>query len=204
MSELPDRMKLPIAFDIAPLRAEAEALPEEAWVPHMVQRNYEGDWAVAPLMAPAGETHPIRQIYSDPSATHFVPTRWLEEMPATRAALARIPAPQQSARLMRLGPGARIKPHRDHDLDAALGHARLHLPLVSGPDVDFWLNETRVSMAPGELWYLRLADTHAVDNRGDTTRIHLVLDVLVDETMAALLAEAAIRPQTAPAAPILA
>lgn len=195
----PDRIELPLAIDPVPLRAEAEALPAEAWIPHLVQQNYEGDWSVAPLRAPAGETHPVRQIYADPTATEFVSTRWLEAMPATRALLDRLPCPQQTVRLMRLGPGARIKPHRDHDLDVALGQARLHLPLVTGDQVTFLLNGARVEMAPGELWYLRLSDEHEVFNNGDADRIHLVIDVTADAWLRAQLA-ASISPRTAQAA----
>lgn len=201
MSGLPDRLRLPFTIDPSPLRAEAEALPEDAWVAHMVRQNYDGDWSAAPLMAPFGETHPIRQIYSDPSATHFVPTALLEAMPATRGLLQRLPCPLLSVRLMRLGPGARIKPHRDHDLDAGLGQARLHLPLTTGPEVDFRVNGSRVDMAPGGLWYLRLSDTHSVDNRGKVPRIHLVIDVRVDQWLRDMLEAAAVTPRTAPAAP---
>jgi hypothetical protein len=184
---LPDRLRLPVEIDPAPLLTEAESLPDEAWIPHMVRQNYEGDWAAAPLMAPAGETHPIRQIYPDPTATRFVPTKFLDAMPATRALLAALPCETQCVRLMRLGPGAWIKPHRDHDLDAALGHARLHLPLATGPDVDFRLTGERVTMAAGELWYLRLSDTHEVNNRGSGPRLHLVIDVIANDWLVGAL-----------------
>jgi hypothetical protein len=36
-------------------------------------------------------------------------------------------------------------------------------------------------MKPGEAWYLRLSDPHAVANRGSSDRVHLVLDLVVND-----------------------
>ncbi|MFX5464956.1 aspartyl/asparaginyl beta-hydroxylase domain-containing protein, partial [Acinetobacter baumannii] len=77
--------------------------------------------------------------------------------------------------------GSVIKEHADFDLDIAGGFARIHVPVLTNDDVDFRLNGTRVTMAPGEAWYLRLADPHSVANRGRSARIHLVLDLVVDD-----------------------
>lgn len=184
---IPDRVRLPLMFDPAPLLAEALALGPEAWIEHPVKQDHDGGWRVSPLRGPAGETHPIRMAYSDPTATEFVATPFLAGMPQTRAALARLDCPLLSTRLMALAPGTRIKPHRDYDLDAQAGTARLHLPLVTAPEVDFRVNDVPVTMAPGELWYLRLSDVHSVDNRGTVDRVHLVIDVRVNRWLMALL-----------------
>jgi hypothetical protein len=92
---------------------------------------------------------------------------------------------------MRLTPGSVIKEHCDHDLAAETGNVRLHLPITTNPDVDFLLNGTRVIMQPGELWYLRLADPHAVNNRGITDRVHLVIDATMNDWLANELRQAA-------------
>lgn len=60
--------------------------------------------------------------------------------------------------------------------------------------IDFRLNGTRVVMAEGECWFLRLSDEHAVANRGDSDRIHLVIDVIVNDWLRAQM-EAAERTQ---------
>jgi hypothetical protein len=39
-------------------------------------------------------------------------------------------------------------------------------------------------MAPGEGWYLRLSDPHTVANRGDTDRVHLVIDARMNDWLA--------------------
>jgi len=188
---LPDRLRLPLAFDPARMAAEVERIGAADWTPHFVRANYEGGWSILPLRCKAGTTHPIMMAVSDPSATEFEDTPWLTRAPYLRAVLGAFGCPLQSVRLMKLEPGSRIKPHADFDLDAALGQARLHVPVTSNPDVDFRLNGTRVTMQAGECWYLRLSDTHAIDNRGSTARVHLVIDCTVDPWLAALLAEAA-------------
>ncbi len=191
LAALPDRLRLALEIDSAPLAAEAAALPPEAWTRHFVPDNYVGDWSVAPLRAPAGASHPILQITSPPDCQDWIETEWLTASPAITALLARFECPLAAVRLMRLGPGSEIKEHRDHDLSADFGMARLHVPLTTSPAVEFLVNRTPVAMEPGECWYLRLADPHAVVNRGAGDRVHLVIDAEVNVWLAALLLEAA-------------
>lgn len=65
-----------------------------------------------------------------------------------------------SARLLRLGPGGRIHEHRDYDLGGPDADLRLHVPLLSAPGVDFWLDGQIMPMAAGECWFLDLARPH--------------------------------------------
>lgn len=184
----PDRKHLSLSFDARRLEADLAILRDTPWTRHFVHSNYQGDWSAIALRAPAGETHPIRLISAGP-AKGWVNTPLLAAMPAIQAALARIAAPKLSVRLMRLGPGSCILPHGDLDLAAELGKARLHLPIVTNPDVRFVLNGELVPMAPGELWYLRLSDRHEATNDGTSDRIHLVVDVEVNDWLAALIAD---------------
>jgi Aspartyl/Asparaginyl beta-hydroxylase len=191
LAALPDRLCLPLDVDPAPLAADALALPPTAWTRHFVPGNYRGDWSVVPLRAPAGASHPILQITSPPECTDWVETEWLAACPSIGAFLRCLQCPLAAVRLMRLGPGSEILEHFDHDLSADFGMARLHLPLTTSPAVEFLLNRQAVVMVPGECWYLRLADPHAVTNRGDAERIHLVVDTVVDDWLAGVLLGAA-------------
>ena len=47
--DLPDRLRLPLDFDAARLRSEAELFSREDWIRHFVPQNYDGDWSVVPL-----------------------------------------------------------------------------------------------------------------------------------------------------------
>src|SRR5271154_3703082 len=186
----PDRLRLPLSFDPARLASDLAALSSAEWIAHFVQQNYEGDWDVIPLRGVAGARHPVQMIYPDPSATAFEDTPMLAASPYFREVLAAFKCEVQSVRLMRLTPGSVIKEHRDHDLDAETGMARVHIPITSNPEVAFELNRRRVVMAPGEAWYLRLSDPHRVANRGQTDRVHLVADLVVNDWLTELLSRA--------------
>lgn len=183
---IPDRVRLPLTFDSERLRADLDAVDRD-WIDHLVKQNYEGNWSVLPLRHTAGATHPVMMIYSDPTATEFVDGPLLAATPYFREVLAAFECPLTVVRLMRLTPGSVIKPHYDHDLAAEHGVARIHIPITTNPGVEFLLNGTPVTMAPGEAWYLRLMDTHSVANRGSSDRVHLVIDAIVNDWLSEML-----------------
>lgn len=191
LASLPDRLRLPFAFEPQLLCADLARLSRDAWVQHFVKQNYSGEWSILPLRCRADAMHPVATINPRVDETEFVDTPFLEISPAFRKVLARLECPKLSVRLMRLTPGSEIKEHSDPDLGAEFGMARLHVPITTSPDVDFYLNGTTVAMAPGSCWYLRLSDPHRVVNRGTVDRVHLVMDVVVNEWLVARLLEAA-------------
>jgi hypothetical protein len=182
-----DRHLLPISFDPERLAADLARLERIEWIDHFVRQNYQGSWSVIPLRAPAGEEHPVRMIYSDPSCREFVDTPFLAECPYFRKVLAAIEAPLEAVRLMKLAPGSIIKEHTDHDLAFEHGMIRLHIPVKTNPGVEFYLNRRRVVMNEGECWYLRLSDPHAVTNGGEADRVHLVIDARPSPWLEAML-----------------
>jgi hypothetical protein len=188
-SAWPDRIRLPMRFAPEPLAAAIAGLAETDWTRHFIRDNFEGLWSAVPLRAGRRAVHPIQMIYADPTETEWIDTRFLAAMPAIRDVLDALPCPLGIVRLMRLTPGSIIKPHCDPDLDIDLGRARLHIPIATGPEVEFKLNGRRVDMEPGSVWYLRLADTHEVANRGDSDRVHLVIDTSIDDWLLARLRE---------------
>lgn len=177
----PDRIRLPLAFDPAPLAADLAAFGESDWTRHFVRDNYEGDWSAIPLRAAEGETHPVRMIGVHSLAARFVDTHFLARAPAMAAALSRLRSPLKSARLMRLRPGSAIREHSDHDPDEERPGARVHLPITTNAGVEFHLGGKAVAMTPGSLWYLRLSEPHRAVNRGTTDRVHLVVDLMIDD-----------------------
>jgi hypothetical protein len=174
----PDRVRLPLRFDMAALAADALALPESAWIAHFNTAYYQGDWSGAALRAVGGRSDTI---YPDPASVEpWADTPLLGRCPAIAAALARIECEKSSVRLLRLGPGARVKEHRDHALGHEDGECRLHIPVVSGPEAEFVLAGVPIVMADGECWYVNVNNPHFVANAGPTPRIHLVVDVYVN------------------------
>jgi hypothetical protein len=188
---LPDRLPLPFTFDPDLLLRDLQGLASVEWIEHFVKQNYEGDWSVIPLRAQAGARHPIMMISSNPTATKFEDTAVLQGCPYFREVLAAFACPLNAVRLMRLTPGSVIKEHTDLELSVEEGTARIHIPVITNAEVEFYLNRSRVVMTAGSAWYLRLSDPHSVVNKGDTDRVHMVIDAAVNDWLRAVLESAA-------------
>ncbi|MGO9196784.1 MAG: aspartyl/asparaginyl beta-hydroxylase domain-containing protein [Acidimicrobiales bacterium] len=186
--EVPDRLRLGLQFDPAPLAAEVEALPAGAWIPHFNKAVHEGEWSGVTLRGPDGDAS---RIYPDPTGTRPIrDTAMLSSCPATGQLLAGLRCPVVIARFLALGPGALIRPHQDEGLGFEAGTVRLHFPVVSAREVAFELAGSPVVMEPGECWYLDFRRTHAAANRSAQRRVHLVVDCTVDEWLTEVFREA--------------
>ncbi len=188
---LPDRLRLPFIFEPDRLAGDLRGLSSVDWIKHFVRQNYDGDWSVIPLRGKADARHPVLMIYSDPTCRDFADTPMLAACPYFREVLATFEAPLQSVRLMRLTPGSVIKEHTDLELSFEEGTVRIHVPVVTNAQVEFHLNRSRVVLDAGSTWYLRLSDPHSVANKGDTDRVHLVIDALVNDWLMDVLENAA-------------
>jgi hypothetical protein len=185
--QLPDRLRLPFTFDAGHLARDLERVSAVGWIKHYVQQNYDGDWSVIALRGKAGATHPVMMIYSDPTCRDFADTPMLAACPYFRQVLDTFEAPLRAVRLMRLTAGSVIKEHTDHELSFEEGTVRIHVPVVTNADVEFYLNRSRVVLDAGSSWYLRLSDPHSVDNRGTTDRVHMVIDAQVNDWITHIL-----------------
>ena len=188
-SVMPDAVKLPLRFDAARLQADLARIVADEFVPHFNTAYYQGDWSAVPLRSVGGRTD---HIYPDPSARlAFADTPLLARCAYIREVLATLRCPLQAARLLRLKAGSVIKEHRDHELGFEDGEVRLHIPVITNPEVEFVLNQVRVVMNEGEFWYLNVNQPHRVANHGATDRIHLVIDCVVNDWLRDLLLTAA-------------
>jgi hypothetical protein len=188
---LPDRLRLPFDFDPALLARDLDGLRAVDWIKHYVQQNYDGDWSVIALRGKAGATHPVMMIYSDPTCREFADTPMLAACPYFRQVLDTFEAPLRAVRLMRLTAGSVIKEHTDHELSFEEGTVRIHVPVVTNAEVEFYLNRNRVVLEAGSSWYLRLSDPHSVANRGTADRVHMVIDAEVNDWVRRVLETAA-------------
>lgn len=177
-----DRFRLPLDFDVEPLLADLSTLSGAGWLPHFNTNFYDGDWSGVALREPVDGTGGLVA-----TGRVFADTPLLDLCPAIREVLATLKCPLRSVRLLRLGVGARIREHRDYDLGYEQGEARLHVPILTNPDVAFHLRNRQVEMKPGETWYLDLSQPHRVFNGGSTDRVHLVIDVAVNDWLCGLI-----------------
>jgi hypothetical protein len=179
-------LKLPIQFDPARLQAELGRFTPGDWTRHFNQSIYDGDWSGIALRSVGGKA---RQLYPDPTATgSFAGTEYLARCPYYREVLATFQCPLTSARLLRLSARSSIREHRDYRLGYEDGELRLHIPVLTHPDVAFFVAGQRVPMEAGECWYVNVNLPHRVDNHSDADRIHLVIDCVVNDWLAGFFA----------------
>ena len=184
---LADAIQLTFHFDAQRLRQDLSKVGDRDWNRHFNEAYYEGDWSAVALLAPVGAKHPIQQLYPDPTATEFEPTALLGRCPCFQEVLSRFDCPLKSVRLLRLGRHSRIKEHTDYNLGYEDGEVRLHIPLVSSPEVEFVVNGHQIAMGEGEVWYVNFNLPHRVHNRSAVDRVHLVLDCVVNDWLDARL-----------------
>ncbi len=185
INQMQASLKLPLQFDAALLQADLNRIVAHEFVPHFNTAYYEGDWSVVPFRSVGGRAD---RIYPDPTAkTAFADTPLLARCPYVQQVLATLLCPQQAVRFMRLKAGSSIKEHQDYQLGYEDGEIRVHIPVVTNPEVEFVLNGVRIDMTAGECWYLNFNLPHRVANRGTSDRIHLVVDCIVNDWLRELL-----------------
>lgn len=167
-------LKLPFSFDEDKLVNDLSLIFQNKWIPHFNTSGYEGDWKVIPLYTKNGNEEHIFALSTDDSLV--VETPILKNCTYFKTVIASFKFPILSARLLKLGVGAEIKPHRDHNLGYEDNCFRLHIPITTNDDVSFILDGDLLKMHPGTCWYTNVNFIHSVANKGKSDRVHLVID----------------------------
>jgi mannose-6-phosphate isomerase-like protein (cupin superfamily) len=180
--------KLPLQFDAARLLQESNGLAAGLWRQHYNRRDYEGSWSVIPLRSFMGN---MEANFSAPVGSggqnHYQDTELMAHCPYIQTVLAALHCEKTAVRLMNLAAGAVIKEHSDDALALEDGEARLHIPVQTNPDVAFFVAGEQIPLQQGECWYLNLSLPHRVQNLGNSDRIHLVVDCLVNDWLLACM-----------------
>lgn len=161
-------LQLPVKFDAAILAEEIERLSESAWQPH--PQGFAGNSAI-PLVSREG--NPTSNAVAGPMR----PTPQLEACPYLMQVMATIGGVWGRSRLMRLSGQAEVTAHVDIDYYWR-EHIRVHVPIVTQPEVRFDCGSSSVHMAAGECWVFDTWSRHRVINSADRARIHLVADTV--------------------------
>ena len=157
--------RLPVRFDAARLRAEVAALPAAAWSRH--PQEYEGNTA-ARLITVGGAQN-------DLVAGEMQPTPALLASPYIQQVLASFDTVWSRSRLMCIEGGGSVPLHSDTNHHWFF-RVRVHIPLVTRPEVRFYCADQSVHMAAGEAWVFDNWRRHRVENPTPDARIHLVAD----------------------------
>ena len=150
----------------------------DQWIAHYKTTDYQGQWSVLPLRSVCG--HPS-VIHASPNLNMYDDTPFLKQSPYFQHVLHHFNCPLASVRLMRLAAGATILEHTD---DMGEKEVRIHIPVQTHPDVEFWLNHQRVTMQVGDVWLGDFRLPHSVSNKSPIDRIHLVIDAQYNDWLA--------------------
>jgi len=182
-------VKLPLAFDAGQLAAEALQFEEREWQKH--PQGFAGNSAL--ILISHGGTD------NDDIAGHMAATSQLQHCPYLTQVLASFDTVIGRSRLMRLAPGAEVKPHSDIAYYWR-DHTRIHVPIVTDPGVRFICDGVEVHMAAGEAWIFDNWRNHQVLNPTNITRIHLVIDTVGSAAFWRLVSQGSLISAHAPAA----
>lgn len=180
-------LRLPFQFDCGRLLDDVGRIGADEWVPHYNAADYDGEWSGVALRSPDGSP---RQLFAGNHSSVFADTPLLESCPYLGEVLRAFRFPLRAVRLLRLHAGSVILEHSDPALGFEDGEIRLHIPVQTSPDVQFYLDGRRVILGAGETWYLDLSRPHRVVNRGAADRVHLVIDGIVNDWVRAVFAAA--------------
>lgn len=157
--------QLPLRFDVPRMQEEVRALPVSAWNKHPT--DYAGNSSVR-LISAGGEEN-------DDVSGEMRPTPHLLASPYLQQVLASFGVVWSRSRLMRLAPGASVPEHADVN-HHWFHRVRVHIPVITRPEVRFYCGEDVVHMGAGEAWIFDNWRRHRVENPTDQERIHLVAD----------------------------
>ncbi len=179
MLDLTDRF--PMRFDVERMRDELRVLDATTWVGHYDPKISDG-WTSIPLVSRDGSMDgPDSQRVGRPGQYQRTPV--VDRLPYFRSILDAFQCPQGRVRISRLLPGSVIRPHRDICREAAsiaFGQVRLHIPIVTNDRVMFLVGRETLRLQPGRLYYIDFTRLHSVRNDGTEPRIHLILDLRVN------------------------
>jgi len=158
-------IQLPLRFDAARLAHELALLEAAPWRLHPDKTN--GNSALPLISADGGD--------NDDATGDMRPTPHLERSPYLQQVIASFGEVFGRSRFMRLAPGCEVSEHVDVHYHW-FNRVRIHVPVVTNPDVLFYCDDQHRHMAAGECWIFDTWRLHHVQNRGPHARTHLVID----------------------------
>jgi hypothetical protein len=171
--------RLPVRFDALRLAAEVEALPVGAWSRH--PKEHEGNTAARLITAGGGD--------NDAVSGEMKPTAALAACPYVQQVLASFDTVWSRSRLMRIAGGSQVPQHSDINYHW-FHRVRVHVPVITRPEVRFHCGGESVHMAAGEAWIFDNWREHRVENPTPDARVHLVADTAGTSAFWRLLTEA--------------
>lgn len=112
-------------------------------------------------------------IYNSPDPSVYKDTVAMQ--PYIRSILDELDIPLLKVRILKLKAGKSIGEHADNFQSGDI--LRFHIPIITHPLVEFWIDRERYFIPEEKLSYLNVRRRHKVVNKSHLDRIHLVIDV---------------------------
>jgi hypothetical protein len=181
--------KLALPFDAELAQSELLNIKEE-WLPHFNTSYYIGSWKGIALRSVEGKHETI--IPELMGELEYRDTIYMSSFPSVMKLLSGLNCPIMSVRFLNLQAGAIIKEHTDAGLLFEQNEVRLHFPVFTNPDVEFYVDGECIIMDLGDCWYMNAHLPHSVVNKGTTDRIHLVVDCKVNDRLTQIIGSSAV------------
>jgi hypothetical protein len=175
-------VRLPRTYDADLLMRDLQTLRT---VPTAPQPGpyHKGEWTGIALHTMGGKD----SVYpSAPGVEQYQGTEHLKKTPYFKKILDELECPKEVVRILFLPPSGHIKDHFDFHTSFQFGLVRLHIPILTNPGVAFIIDGQRMNWTPGELWYGDFSRVHSVKNDGETVRVHIVMDILINDFLLSL------------------
>jgi hypothetical protein len=175
-------VQLPRTYDAGLLMRDLQVLRN---VPSAPQPGpyHAGEWTGIALHSMGGKNSVFP---SSPGLDQYQETEHLRQTPYFKEILDELKCPKEVVRILFLPPGGHIKDHFDFHTNFQFGLVRLHIPILTNPDVAFIIEGHRMKWNPGELWYGDFSRVHSVKNDSQLVRVHIVMDVLINDFLLSL------------------
>lgn len=162
-------------FDPVEVERELSKVVAYPWTEHPGQRYHDHAWFCMCLYSAGGESDGV--LTKDGS---FDATVIFQETEAFSPFIDAIACTKKRIRIMKLLAHSRIGIHTDDDPEYYKDTVKIHVPVRTNPRVVFTVGDAVFHMAPGECWYINTDMPHGVVNEGDTDRVHLIMDCVVN------------------------
>ncbi len=188
--------KLPMTFDPVRIKKELDIArafavwpPEEPFgIQNFPGSNpeifHDGQWVGMGLQTQGADWRKTDP--GGPGLEPFMPTELLGNLPYFKEIIDSFKCGKRSVRFSSLPPGAEIAEHCDTYHDFKFGQIRLHMAVVTNPDVEVYIDGHRCILQPGEMWYGDFSRPHYVKNGGSEERVHLLMDLTINDWVLSL------------------